>query len=158
MNLSIPKCAIIAAHNKIKMTPKTFKAYIQSHKINYKNNPILELHQNEPYKYLGIQLIPSLKWNLQRQITIDKLIKQSKQLLNSPTTFRQKNKNSKHNPKTRSRIQLPQSPLLNTRYKKTRQSHNIHYQSNMQTPKKHPQPNNTTTKDSHDRGITFWTY
>jgi hypothetical protein len=61
------------------MTPEAFKAYIQTHKITYNNKIIPTLHQNEPYKYLGIQLIPSLKWNLQRQVSTDKLINQSKQ-------------------------------------------------------------------------------
>jgi hypothetical protein len=72
------------------MTPEAFKAYIQTHKITYNNKILPTLHQNEPFKYLGIQLISSLKWNLQRQISTDKLINQSKQLLASPTTIKQK--------------------------------------------------------------------
>jgi hypothetical protein len=55
------------------MIPKAFKAYIQTHKITYNN-----------------KIIPSLKWNLQRQISTQKLITQSKQLLASPTTIKQK--------------------------------------------------------------------
>jgi hypothetical protein len=90
MDLSIPKCTITGVPHKSKMTPKAFKAYIQTHKITYNNKLIRILQQNEPYKYLGIQLIPSLKWNLQRQISTDKLITQSKQLLASPTTIKQK--------------------------------------------------------------------
>jgi hypothetical protein len=88
MDLSIPKCAITGAPNKTKMAPKTFKAYMHFHRINYDNKPIPILHQNESYRYLGIQLIPLFKWNLQRQITTNKLIKQSKQLLTSPTTIK----------------------------------------------------------------------
>jgi hypothetical protein len=61
MDLNIPKCAITGAPNKSKMTPETFKAYIQMHKITYNNKPIPILHQNKPYKYLSIQLIPSQK-------------------------------------------------------------------------------------------------
>jgi hypothetical protein len=72
------------------MTLETFKAHIQTYKIAYNGKLIPMLHQNEAYKYLGIQLIPSLKWNLQRQITTDKLIHQSKQLLASPTKIKQK--------------------------------------------------------------------
>jgi hypothetical protein len=66
MDLSIPKCATTSASNKSKLTLETFKAYIQTHRIVYNNKPIPIpiLHQNEAYKYLGIQLIPSLKWNL----------------------------------------------------------------------------------------------
>jgi hypothetical protein len=90
MDLSIPKCALIEAPNKSKMPLETFKAYIQSHRITYNNKTIPIIHQNEPYKYLGIYLIPSLKWNPQRQTTMDKLIKQSKQLIASPIILRQK--------------------------------------------------------------------
>jgi hypothetical protein len=72
------------------MPATTFKTYIQSHNIKYKNQPIPVLHQNEPYVYLGIQLIPSLKWKAQQAITMDKLIKQTQLLLNSPATLKQK--------------------------------------------------------------------
>jgi hypothetical protein len=90
MDLSILECAITGTPYKSKMTPEAFKAYIQTHKITYNNKILPTLHQNEPFKYLGIQLISSLKWNLQRQISTDKLINQSKQLLASPTTIKQK--------------------------------------------------------------------
>jgi hypothetical protein len=72
------------------MPATTFKAYIQSHNIKYRNQPIPVLHQNEPYVYLGIQLIPLLKWKTQQTITMNKLIKQTQLLLNSPTTLKQK--------------------------------------------------------------------
>jgi hypothetical protein len=75
------------------MTLETFKAYIQTHKVAYNRKLIPTLHQNEAYEYLGIQLIPSLKWNLQRQITTDKLIHQSKQL---SITYKNKTKNKIH--------------------------------------------------------------
>jgi hypothetical protein len=44
MDLNIPKCAIIGAPNKSKMTPKIFKAYIQLHKIEYNGKQIPILH------------------------------------------------------------------------------------------------------------------
>jgi hypothetical protein len=72
------------------MPATTFKTYIQSHNIKYKNQPIPVLHQNEPYIYLGIQLIPSLKWKTQQATTMNKLIKQTQLLLNSPATLKQK--------------------------------------------------------------------
>jgi hypothetical protein len=72
------------------MPATTFKAYIQSHKITYRNQPIPVLHQNESYAYLGIQLIPSLKWKAQQATTMNKLIKQAQLLLQSPTTLKQK--------------------------------------------------------------------
>jgi hypothetical protein len=75
---------------KKSMTATIFKAYIQSHNIKYRNQPIPVLHQNEPYVYLGIQLIPSLKWKAQQAITMNKLIKQTQLLLNSPATLKQK--------------------------------------------------------------------
>jgi hypothetical protein len=90
MELGIPKCAITGYPNNKPMPATTFKTYIQSHNIKYKNQPIPVLHQNEPYVYLGIQLIPSLKWKAQQAITMDKLIKQTQLLLNSPATLKQK--------------------------------------------------------------------
>jgi hypothetical protein len=76
----------------MKNTLKTLgvKAYIQSYNIKYRNQPIPVLHQNEPYVYLGIQLIPSLKWKAQQAIIMNKLIKQTQLLLNSPAILKQK--------------------------------------------------------------------
>jgi hypothetical protein len=90
MELGIPKCAITRFPNNKPMPATTFKAYIQSHNIKYRNQPIPVLHQNKPYVYLGIQLIPSLKWKAQQAITMNKLIKQTQLLLNSPATLKQK--------------------------------------------------------------------
>jgi hypothetical protein len=90
MELGIPKCAITGCPNNKPMLATTFKAYIQSHNIKYRNQHIPLLHQNEPYVYLGIQLIPSLKWKAQQAITMNKLIKQIQLLLNSPATLKQK--------------------------------------------------------------------
>jgi hypothetical protein len=90
MELGIPKCAITGCLNNKPMPATTFKAYIQSHNIKYRNQPIPVLHQNEPYVYLGIQLIPSLKWKAQQAITMNKPIKQTQLLLNSLATLKQK--------------------------------------------------------------------
>jgi hypothetical protein len=90
MELGIPKCAITGCPNNKPMLAATFKAYIQSHNIKYRNQPILVLHQNEPYVYRGIQLIPLLKWKSQQASTMNKLIKQTQLLLNSPATLKQK--------------------------------------------------------------------
>jgi hypothetical protein len=90
MELGIPKCAITGCPNNKPMPAATFKAYVQSHNIKYRNQPILVLHQNEPYVYLGIQLIPSLKWKIQQAITMNKLIKQTQLLLTSLATLKQK--------------------------------------------------------------------
>jgi hypothetical protein len=81
MDLGIPKCAIIGCPNKSKLNPQTFKALLQAQHISYRNSPIPALHQHEPYAYLGIQLIPSLKWSIQLHTTTTKLVKQCKQLL-----------------------------------------------------------------------------
>ena len=90
MDLGITKCAIIGCPHKSKMNQETFKAQIQARNITYKNQPISILNQNDPYVYLGIQLIPSLKWKIQIQSTIIKLINQCSQLANCPTTIKQK--------------------------------------------------------------------
>jgi hypothetical protein len=90
MELGIPKCTITRCPNNKPMPAATYKAYIQSHNIKYRNQPISVLHQNEPYVYLGIQLIPSLKWKAQQVITMNKLIKQTQLLINSPATLKQK--------------------------------------------------------------------
>jgi hypothetical protein len=60
MDLGINKCAIIGCPNKFKLSPTAFKAYIQSHNIQFRNQALPILHQNESYKYLEIQLVPSL--------------------------------------------------------------------------------------------------
>jgi hypothetical protein len=90
MELGIPKCAITGCPNNKHMMTTTFKAYIQSHNITCRNQPIPVLHQNEPYVYLGIQLFPSLKWKAQQAVTMNKLIKQTQFLLQSPATLKQK--------------------------------------------------------------------
>jgi hypothetical protein len=54
MELGIPKCAITGCPNNKPMPATIFKAYIQSHNIKYRNQPIPVLHQNEPYIYFGI--------------------------------------------------------------------------------------------------------
>ena len=71
------------------MNLQKFKTYLQSHNINFKNSPIPILHQNELYVYMGIQLIPSLKWKLQIHATTTKLTQQCKQLLQCPVTMKQ---------------------------------------------------------------------
>jgi hypothetical protein len=73
MNLGINKCAITCCPNHSSLSPITFKALIQSHNICFQNQPIPVLHQNESYKYLGIQLVPSLTWTIQIHTTMSKL-------------------------------------------------------------------------------------
>ena len=90
MDLGITKCVVTGCLNKSKMNQETFKAQIQAINITYRNQPIPVLHQNEPYVYLGIQLIPSLKWKIQIHATTTKLINQYSQLANCPTTIKQK--------------------------------------------------------------------
>jgi hypothetical protein len=90
MELGVPKCDVIGCPNKSKTKPETFKAKIQAKNIPYRNQPIPVLHQNEPYVYLGIQLVPSLKWKLQTHITTTKIRHQCKQLTYCPATIKQK--------------------------------------------------------------------
>jgi hypothetical protein len=84
MELGIPKCTITGCPNNKPMPATTFKAYIQSHNIKYRNQSIPVFHQNEPYVYLGIQPIPLLKWKAQQAITMSKLIKQTQLLQTHP--------------------------------------------------------------------------
>jgi hypothetical protein len=90
LELGIPKCTITSCPNNKPMPATTFKAYIQLHNITYRKQPIPVLYQNESYIYLGIQLIPSLKWKIQQATTMNKLTKQTQLLLNSPATLKQK--------------------------------------------------------------------
>ena len=90
MDLGISKCAVTGCPNKSNTKPTNFKAKIQVQNITYKNQPIPILHQNEPYVDLGIQLVPSLKWQLQTHITTTKVFNQCKQLINSPVRIKQK--------------------------------------------------------------------
>jgi hypothetical protein len=90
MDLGISKCAITGCPNKSKLNPLNFKALITTHNISYRQQPIPILTQDEPYTYLGIQLVPSLKWKLQIHLTTTKLTNQCKQLSNCPLTIKQK--------------------------------------------------------------------
>jgi hypothetical protein len=74
MDLGISKCVVTRCPNKSKLNPKTFKAVLQAQKISYQNSPTPVLHEHEPYTYLGIQLIPSLKWTIQLHTTTTKLL------------------------------------------------------------------------------------
>ena len=89
MDLGISKCAITGCPNKSKTRPDIFKAQIQAQNIKYKNQPLPVLHQNEPYIYLGIHLVPSMKWKLQAHITTTKVVDQCKQITNCPATIKQ---------------------------------------------------------------------
>jgi hypothetical protein len=90
MGLGINKCAITGCPNKSKLPPATFKAYLQSHNIQFRNQALPTLHQNESYKYLGIYLVPSLTWKIQIHNTMTKINEQCKLLKASPATMKQK--------------------------------------------------------------------
>ena len=91
IDLGISKCAIAGCPNKSKMSPQVFKTQIQATNINYRNEAISVLSQNEPYTYLGINLAPSLKWKTQiHTTTTTKIIKQCKDLVACPATMKQK--------------------------------------------------------------------
>jgi hypothetical protein len=105
----IPKCTITGCPNNKSMLATTFKAYIQSHNIKYRNQPIPVLHQNEPYVYLGIQLIPSLKWKTQ-QATIMNKVQQTHKTNTTTTKFpnhtKTKIKNGRYSNQTGDCLQL----------------------------------------------------
>jgi hypothetical protein len=58
----VTKCAITRSPNKAKPKPTIFKAFIQAQRITFKAKQFSILTQNKPYTYLGMQLVPSLKW------------------------------------------------------------------------------------------------
>ena len=90
MDLGVTKCAVTGCPNRSKMQPNKFKNYMTNQKISYRDQTLPILHQNEPYVYLGIQLVPSLKWKLQTHITTTKIIEQCKQLSKCPATIKQR--------------------------------------------------------------------
>ena len=90
MDLGIPKCAVTGCPNKSRMNPTTFKALIQSTNINYRNQTLPILHQHEPYTYLGINFVPSLKWKTQINTTTTKVIQQCQAIVACPATMKQK--------------------------------------------------------------------
>lgn len=66
------------------------QAFIQAQRIMYKEKQLSILTQIEPYTYLGIQLVPSLIWQIQIHITINKSSEQGKLLLVPRAVIRQK--------------------------------------------------------------------
>ena len=92
MDLNLSKCAITKCPNKSKFKPNTFKAFIQSQNITYKAKGFPILTQHAPYTYLGIQMTPSLKWSLPKEIALKKTKQQGKLLANSPASLKPKNK------------------------------------------------------------------
>jgi hypothetical protein len=60
----------------------------KKHHIQKSTNPIL--YQDESYTYLVIHLVPSLKWTIQKNITMSKLNKKIQQIFQSPATLKQK--------------------------------------------------------------------
>ena len=96
VDLNLSKYAIMDHPNKSKFKLNTFKPFIQSQNITYKSKSFPILTQNESYMYLGNHLMPLLKWNLQKEITLQKTKQQSKLLTLFPGSLKQKIKNLKH--------------------------------------------------------------
>ena len=143
MDLRIPKCAINGCPNKSKTSPLAFKIQIQATNINYKNEPIPILNNNEPYTYMGINLAPSLKWKTQIHTTITKVIKQCKDLAACPATMKQKINMAD----TVIRVEIAYSfyvvPYSLPAIKKTRQKNYSPPQNNMWTTKIHVKHSHT---------------
>lgn len=89
LDLNLLKYEITGCSNKSNLKPTTFKAYIQAQHIHFKNQPFLILTQNEPYTYLGIHLVPSLKWHIQKNTTMTKAKYQSQLLVASLAKIKQ---------------------------------------------------------------------
>ena len=90
MGLGITKCVLTGCPNKSKLAPQIFTTFLQTQNINFRNQAIPILHQNEPYKYLGIYMVPSLTWKIQTHATTTKIQEQCKLLKNSCATMKQK--------------------------------------------------------------------
>ena len=90
MDLGIPKCALTGCPNKSKFSPQAFKLHLEHANINFRDQLIPTLNQHEPYVYLGINLVPSLKWKIQTHITTTKLAQQCTLLTSCPATMKQK--------------------------------------------------------------------
>ena len=90
MGLGINKCALIGCSNKSKLAPQKFTTFLQTQNINFRNQTIPILLQNEPYKYLGIHMVPSLTWKTQTHATTTKIQEQCKLLKNCCATMKQK--------------------------------------------------------------------
>ena len=90
MRLGINKYALTGCPNKSKLTPHKFTTFLQTHNINFRNQSIPMLHQNEPYKYLGIYMVPSLTWKIQTHATTTKIQEQCKLFKNCCATMKQK--------------------------------------------------------------------
>ena len=72
------------------MSPLAFKTQILVTNIYYKNKPIPVLRQNEPYTYLEINLVPSVKLKIQIHTTTTKVLRQCKDLIACQATMKQK--------------------------------------------------------------------
>ena len=90
MGLGSTKCALTGCPNKSKLAPHKFTNFLQNQNISFRNQAIPILHQNEPYKYLGIYMVPSLTWKIQTHATTTKIQEQCKLLKNSCATMKQK--------------------------------------------------------------------
>ena len=55
----------IMPKKKIKTPTISFHPILKAHNINYKNQQLPIISQNGPYTYLGVRLVPSLKWSIQ---------------------------------------------------------------------------------------------
>ena len=90
MDLNLTKWANIGSPNQAKLQPTIFKAYIQAQRIMHKGKHFSILSQNEPYIYLGLQLVASSKWQIQKNITMSKAKEKCKLLIAPLSTIRPK--------------------------------------------------------------------
>ena len=67
LDLNLFKCTITGCPNKSNPKPTTFKAYVQAQHVHFKIQPFPTLTQNEPYTYLGIHLVPLLRWHIKKK-------------------------------------------------------------------------------------------
>jgi hypothetical protein len=96
IELSLHKCALTGSSHKTKLSPKNFKQTLESgYIVKYQGKSFPALSPNEAYTYLGVQVVPSLKWKIQTTITLNKIKQKSMLLLKSPATIHPRNKKTR---------------------------------------------------------------
>lgn len=87
MDLSLSKCAITDATFHSKLDINSLERNL-THKVHYRGLPFPYLKPNQAYQYLGIQVIPTLNWQIHNQAVFAKLDHKCNSLLASPASIR----------------------------------------------------------------------
>lgn len=125
MDLGITKYVVTRCPYNSKLQPLAFTTYLKAQNIHYKNQPLPMLSQNDPYTYLGIWLVPLLKWSIQKETSKEGIKRQSATLLLSLASIQQKIKILNFVILPMHRIHILHCPHLSL-WQTTHQTHKIH--------------------------------